>query len=108
MIVASGLLIRPTVKGVHLVISRLIHVSATDRGERENEDEQQEKGAGQGGCCGLAGGFAEDHHILMKRVTPRINASTDAVTIKAKLPRMRYSQMVEMMVKMDGMRASSL
>ncbi len=48
------------------------------------------------------------HHILMKRVTPMMNAAIEAATTMAKLPRMIYSHTVEMTVMMEGSRFKNL
>lgn len=53
-------------------------------------------------------GNGASRHILMNRVTPRMNAAIDAATSSPKLPRMTYSHTVEMMLKNDGMRPSIL
>ncbi len=93
--------------GVHLIVRRFIQGGAAGRqkrgGQQQRETQYSCEHNAEKKCRAVA-----ILHILMKRLMPRMKAAIEAATSRAKLPRMTYSQIVEMMLKNDGMRPSIL
>ncbi len=92
---------------VHLVIGGFIHRAAPRWQQRRGEQEQQTENAREHKKKEIRAG-RDATHILMKRLMPRMNAAIEKATSRPKLPRMAYSQIVEIMLKNDGMRMSIL
>ncbi len=89
-------LIRRGVKCI--VFAGLVGVPAIGAGNQRQRDSER--------CQSKCNPSA--HHILIKRLTPRTNAAIMAMTSSAKLPRITSSQMVERMLKNDGIFARAL
>ena len=107
-VVIVGRLFRRGMVSLQLVVGGFVHGGTTGRQKRGGKQEDEAENS-----CGHAweksrAGRGAAPHILMNRLMPRMNAAIDAATSRPKLPRMTYSQIVEMMLKKEGMLASHL